>query len=137
MVIRKKNIGSAKPATKGDLEELREDLQADMANMEDRIDKKLAAMETRFDEKLIAMETRFDEKLIAMETRFDEKLIAMETRFNKKLDDWGQILFEKIEGAIENRMFELGGAKIAEVSLLDDKVKNLDERVAVLERQRK
>lgn len=44
MIAKQEFINSSEPATKGDLEELREDLQADMVQMEGRLDQKLEAI---------------------------------------------------------------------------------------------
>lgn len=44
MIAKEEFIHSNQPATKGDLEQLREDLQVDMTQMEERIDTKLDAI---------------------------------------------------------------------------------------------
>lgn len=116
MTIREKNIGSKEPATKGDLEQLREDLQADMTRMEGRITDRFSAIDMGFS----ALEERI--------TRESENL-------SKMFDDWGRTLFEKIDIAVENRQIELGAAKAEHVLNLDDKVRELDDRVGAIERQ--
>lgn len=92
MTIRSEDIGSKEPATKGDLEQLREDLQVDMANLE--------------------------------------------SRFGEKLDAWGKTLFDKLDSLIENRAVDAGAAKNEHVSLLNNEVTSLAQRVSALERKR-
>ncbi len=52
MVAKKKHINSPEPATKGDLEDLREDLQADIFKVTDRIDTRMEGMEQSIDTKM-------------------------------------------------------------------------------------
>jgi len=47
MNVKKENIGSEEPATKGDLEELREDLQRDTIGSEDRLIAQIRDSEAR------------------------------------------------------------------------------------------
>lgn len=41
MPVKKQNIGSKKPATLGDLEQLREDIHLDLSKLEGRVNKKI------------------------------------------------------------------------------------------------
>lgn len=116
MVIKQENIDSQEPATKGDLEQLREDLQADMTRMEGRINDRFSAIDARF-------------------SAIEERITSESANLSKRFDDWGRTLFEKIDIAVENRQIELGAAKAEHVLSLDDKVGALDERVSAIERQ--
>lgn len=49
MIAKEEFIHSSQPATRGDLENLREDLQADMAQMEERINAKFDQVDERFE----------------------------------------------------------------------------------------
>lgn len=121
MTIREKNIHSKDPATKGDLEDLREDLQGDIARMEERLMTNSAVTASR-----IKKENRA--YLSQAEKRITESI-------SMKLDKWGRVLFEKIDALIESRQIDLGAAKAEHVESLADKVQEIDGRVAAIERQ--
>ncbi|MBI3255588.1 MAG: hypothetical protein HYZ63_01305 [Candidatus Andersenbacteria bacterium] len=60
MIAKEEFINSSEPATKGDLENLREDLQGDMVQMEERINTRIDSLETRMDAKFEQIDARFE-----------------------------------------------------------------------------
>jgi hypothetical protein len=111
MNVRYEDIGSQEPATKGDIEQLREDLQADMT--------------------LVAEELRGEMR--QFENRLAKRIEQAEQRYAAKLDEWGRLLFRKIDAVVENRFIDLGAAKTEQVLLLDDKVQDHEQRIAAIE----
>lgn len=132
MTARKQHIGSDEPATKGDLEQLREDLQADMVNNFATKDD-LKQFATKEDLKQFA--TKDDLKQFATKEYLKRELEKVSNRFETLLNNWGKILFDKIDAAVENRTIELGAAKVEQVEMNAQRLDRYDERLKAVERQ--
>lgn len=87
--IKKKNIGSDAPATKGDIEQLREDIHSDIAThvvSKEELNNKLETLVTKeeFNKKLETLVTKkeFNTKIATLVTKeeFNNKLEGMEDR---------------------------------------------------------
>jgi Skp family chaperone for outer membrane proteins len=94
MPIKPKNIGSPKSASKGDLEDLREDLQGDMQNMEDRLVQEMEAI------------------VEASEQRIEKQMQASEKR-----------MLHHFDASVEYIHQDVARANDAEISLHADKLK--------------
>lgn len=107
MEMNPENIGSTEPATRGDIEELREDLQADLQELETRLTVQAADAVT---------------DLKAM-------IAASEKHLGQKLDD----ILEHIDAAVEARDIELGAAKKEAVQLHGEQIESLRDDVKQLQ----
>ena len=123
MRLNQGHIGSNEPATKGDIEQLREDLHADMARMEERFENRFGRIENRFAQ----IERRFD--------RIEERITEESATRSREFNEFSRGLFEKIDQYLEHRNAELGAAKAERVLSLEDKVSEHDGRITALERQ--
>lgn len=115
MVIQKNNINSDEPATKGDIEQLREDLQADLQSVHSELKADLQAVRSELQGDMVQLEERIIE------------------RMSKQFQEWGNVLFAKIDAVVENRQIDLGAAKSEQVQMLVEKVEELDGRVRAIE----
>ena len=102
MVAKKKNIGSSKPATKGDLEDLREDLQADLVNA-------LEASENRLHKEF---KSEISDAVNGSEARLRKEMRAMEAR-----------ILHHFDASVEYIHQDVARANDAEISLIKDHVK--------------
>lgn len=69
------------PASKKDIEQVRQDMQA----METRLEQKMEAMETRLEQKMEASETRLEQKIERWETRLLDRITELMRDFETRL----------------------------------------------------
>ncbi|REJ85935.1 MAG: hypothetical protein DWQ34_28160 [Planctomycetota bacterium] len=116
MNIQYEDIDSDEPASKRDLEQLREDLQRDMSNLASRLRDEIG------------------EQTEGLLDRVLKEMASTESRHGKHLDDWGRQLYEKIDVAVESRQIDLGAAKSEHVELNSERLDRHEGRIRALER---
>jgi DNA anti-recombination protein RmuC len=114
------------PVTRGELRD-------ELAQLESRLERKL-------DDKLGHQERKFDDKLGHLEHKFDDKLGHLEHKFDAKLDLWGGALLARIVESEKRVLSEIARHTQAvyesmtkQISVLDEKYRDLPERMARLE----
>lgn len=126
MAIEKNNIHSDKPATKGDIEQLREDLQADLQAVHSEVQGDMEQLRENLQDDLQEVRSELQADMVQLE----ERIIK---RMSKQFQEWGSVLFAKIDAVVENRQIDLGAAKSEQVQMLVEKVEELDGRVRAIE----
>ncbi len=118
MTNKRHPIGSKETATKGDLEDLREDLQVDMHHMEERLIENIQGVKEELTENIQSVREELLEKI---------KSTAQETVKEIKY---------YFDAVVEHMKLDVGGAYHDELVNVKDHQEDHEERIKALERKR-
>jgi len=127
---KKRNVGSNRPATKGDIEQLREDFQADLVNHtypKEEWDAKLGEVVTKeeFDRRIGELEAKREqdkqEILQELSGKTDQSKQEIIQELNAKTDRDKQEIIHEFRVSVEQQKSDLEGAHQDELAAVEGK----------------